>query len=231
MAPKNENPLAQIQPTQNCDMSLVGGGDYLRRIKLCADLTGEVKEKLAEVGDYFLSGVENLGAEVEVVVVKARPHALQLVDASSKVGAESFDMADPVFQKIRQEKDEYPTQQDPNNMYGYDYLLWLPEQQTFVTIFLCKQALYKSVPQFQKGLGRGLCVMGNREHPSKKNPKITYRVPTLVVAESQAYTPPTLPELEHAIELFDNPRVQSQTPEPTKAKAKAKPKAGGRKGR
>jgi hypothetical protein len=227
------NPLATIEPQTGCDMSLAGSGDYLRRLKLCADLTAEVKDKLAQPGDYFLTGVENLGNEVEVVLVKARPHALQLTDGSSKVGAESFVMNDPVFQEIRAEKDANPSQQEPNNMYGYDFLLWLPASKQFVTIYLCKMALFKSVPSFNKNLGK-FCIMASREERSKRNTKITYRVPTLQIAADQDYEGPSAEEFKHAIDLFDHPRAQrageaaEQRPASSKAGAAKK---GGRKGR
>ena len=227
------NPLAVIQPQEACDMSLAGSGDYLRRVKLAADLTAEVKkDKTAQVGDFIIQGVSNLGAQVNVVVVKARPHALQLVQGSSKVGAESYNMADPLFQQIRADKDANPSQQEPNNMYGYDFLLWLPEDRTFVTYFLCKMSLFKSVPSFTKNTGK-FCVMSSKEEHSKKNASITYRVPTLVVLNEE-YDAPTQEEFEHALKLFNNPRAQSAGDDADAAAAaspKGKAKAGGRKGR
>lgn len=229
-----ENPLALIGGGEqgSCDMSLAGSGDYLKRVKLCADLTAEVKSKEAAVGDYFLQGVENLGAEVEVVVVKARPHALQLIQGSSKVGAESFRMDDPIFQQIRRDKDANPSQQEPNNSYGYDFLLWLPESRMFVTIFLNKMALFKSVPAFNKTLGK-FAIMSSREERSKKNQKITYRVPTITAQDDQSYAAPTPDEFKHALELFDNPRAQAagSDAEGGSSTGKTTAKKGGRKGR
>ncbi len=227
------NPLAVIPTTGPCDMSLAGSGDYLRRVKLAADLTDEVKKREAVVGDFIIQGVSNLGQEVKVVLVKARPHALQLTDGSSKVGAESYDMNSPEFQQIRKDKDANPGQQDPNNMYGYDFLLWLPEDKTFVTYFLCKMSLFKSVPAFTKNLGK-LVTMASREEHSKKNAKITYRVPTVAVLDED-YATPTQAEYDRAIALFDNPRVQraGESAEQTAANSKGgkAAKSGGRKGR
>lgn len=233
--PKNtvSNPLATITPSTPCDMSLAGSGDYLRRVKLAADLTAEVKAKEAEIGDFIIQGVSNLGSEVNVVIVKARPHALRLTDSSSKVGLESYVMGSAEFQEIRKEKDANPQQQEPNNMYGYDYLLWLPEDKTFVTYFLCKMALFKSAPSFTKNLGKH-CVMSSREEHSKKNTKITYRVPTVAVAGSADYAAPTPEEFKRAMDLFDNPRVQraGESAEQTPANSsKGNAKKGGRKGR
>ena len=118
-------------------------------------------------------------------------------------------------------------------MYGYDFLLWLPEDKTFVTYFLCKMALFKSVPAFTKNIGKH-CVMGSREESSKKNKDITYRVPTLVAAEDQDYEAPSPQEFERAMKLFNNPRVQSagdDAEDSRTASPKGKAKAGGRKGR
>lgn len=233
MAKSNaSNPLAVIQP-QTPGGLVVSGGDYLRRIKLAADLTAEVKSREANIGDFIIQGVSVLGPEVPVVIVKARPHALQLTDGSSKVGAESYDVNSASFKQIRADKDANPQQSEPNNMYGNDYLLWLPEEKTFVTYFLCKMAFFKADPAFLKNVGR-FVTMGSREEHSKKNAKITYRVPT-VVARNDEYATPTQEEFDRAIGLFDNPRVQSAGESaggPTAASSKAgKAAKGGKKGR
>lgn len=236
MAKTQKSAELAIIPTDggDCDMSLAGSGDYLRRVKLAAELTSEVKSKEAAVGDFLIQGVSNLGPSVAVVVVKARPHALQLTNGSSKVGGESYNMADPLFQKIRAAKDANPGQQEPNNMYGYDYLLWLPEEKTFVTYFLCKMSLFKSVPKFTANIGKH-CVMTAATNNSKQNSKITYLTPTLAVAEDQDYEAPSKEEFERAMRLFTNPRVQTAGSDAEAAKGaspKGKaPKAGGRKGR
>ncbi len=230
---KSSNPLATLSPETTTAL-VPSGGDYLRRVKLAAELTDEVKKKQAQVGEFIIQGDSVLGATFNAVVVKARPHALQLVQGSTKVGLESYDVNSAEFKQIRADRDADPKCQEPNNMYGNDYLLWLPDDKKFVTYFLCKMAFFKSDSSFAKAKGKGMVVIGTREEPSKTNPRASYRVPT-VTPESDDYDAPTQEEFDHAIELFNNPRVQragegaDQTP--ANSGKGSKPKAGGRKGR
>lgn len=232
-----KNPLATIVPEESNALSLIQSGNYLRRAKLCAPLTAEVGDGQAEVGDYFLVGVENLGPNVDVVVVAKRSHALRLKDNSTKVDGESYDPKSELFLGIQSQRDGDWGMKEPNPMYGYDFLLYLPSLRTFCTIFHSKMALKLAARQFQAAIGKGLQVMSSRKEPSKKNPKIKFDVPTIQVAEDQSYDAPTQEELTAAVALFQNPRAQTQGEDadgPAAPTAPVKgPKAakGGRKGR
>lgn len=226
------NPLATI-PTDTGTGMIPSGGDYLHRIKLCAELTTEVKEKKAEVGDFYLQGVENLGPEVTIVPVAARAHALRLKDGSSKVALESFVLDSPEFQAIKADRDADPRQQEPNNMYGNDWLIWLPDTRQFIIYYLNKMAFFKADGQFRRMQGK-VAIMTARTENSKKNTKVTYKVPELAEADDQAYDAPTGEEYAAARAMFDNPKPQAagsdadQTPA---SSPKGEAKRGGKKGR
>lgn len=227
-----ENPLATIG-AETTTALVPSGGNYLRRVKLCAELTTEVKEKKAETGDFFLQGVENLGAEVVVVPVAARAHALRLKDGSSKVALESYDSTSADFQQIKADRDADPRQQEPNNMYGNDWLLYLPDRKEFVIYFLNKMAFFKADGAFVRARGKVSLMAASTPIPSKKNPKQTYRIPELALADDQSYDAPSPEEYAAARALFDNPRPQQpgDAAPDRESSPKGTAKAGGRKGR
>ena len=215
----SKNPLAQFKPRKT-DMGLANSASYVKPIKLCADLTGEVQDGKAKKGDFFYGKTRNLGREVLIVPLEARDHALQLDGVT--VVDESFDRTSDVFGKIKALRQKYVQ----GASYGYDYLCWLPGEGDFAVDYLSKTSL-DTAPDFERHLGR-LCVLSSYEKPQKKNPKVKYGIQKLDLAEPQEFRMPTEEQVAAAVAIFRNPRQRNPGAQDEGADEGAAPKAGGK---
>lgn len=106
---------------------------YLPRIKLCQGSAKEVNSRqVARGGNYALvkskEDVEDLGDEVPMLICAGRAKALRTGDMILSF----FDPSDEEFKKIEEESKV----KDSGCMYGPEYLVWLPDQECFATLFL-----------------------------------------------------------------------------------------------
>lgn len=215
---ENANPLASLKPRKT-DMKLANSAGYIKPIKLCADLTGEVQEGKAKKGDFFFGKTRNLGREVEIVPVEGRPHALWLDGSTVKL--ESFEEDSDDFKEIVAARKKYVQ----GAAYGFDYLCYLPGENDYCVDFLCKTSL-DTAPDFEKNIGVPV-ILTSYEKPQKKNPKVKYGIQQVQPCTNPTPRHPTADQHAAALELFRNPRLRSDGEQTPDAEAPA-PKAGGR---
>ena len=106
--------------------------DYDPRIQLFGSNSKECKAgniNIAHWGMVHEDELVDLGKEAEVLVVCWRPKAMRI--AENTVNS-FFERESPAFQSIMEESKV----KDSGCMYGPEFLVWLPTQEKFVTLFL-----------------------------------------------------------------------------------------------
>jgi len=109
------------------------GSDYLERIQLFTAGTDAVKKNNVPMNHYGIvigkESIRDLGTEVPVLIVAFRAKAL---DSSGDELSACYDENAAEFERIKEESDI----KDSGCMWGPEYLVYLPEQNQFVTFFM-----------------------------------------------------------------------------------------------
>lgn len=155
-----ENELIPAGMSKNEDAALIvaNAGDYLPRLKLCQPAAKEVTHrKVSRGGNYALirskDEIEDLGEEVEMVVCAGRPKALQTGDVIISI----FEPDSDEFKRIQSESKN----KDSGCMYGPEYLVWLPNQDTFATLFMCNPTARREAGSVHARLRKAALLTSN----------------------------------------------------------------------
>jgi hypothetical protein len=120
------------------------GGKYLSRLQLMTSNSAVCKEGKFAVNHYAVIRDQNFldaGTEVTVLVIAWRPKAIEM-------GAEVISVFDPnhaEFKRIQEASGE----KDSQCMFGPEFLLWLPEQDQFVTFFMGSKSARREAPNLR----------------------------------------------------------------------------------
>lgn len=124
-------------------------GGFLPRFQLFGGSSDAVKEGKIGVGRWGLvtgkDQVEDLGAEVDVLVVAGRVKAL---DLSGSEAVTSYDRNSDVFKSIAVRSEE----QNSRCMFGPEFLIYVPRSKTFATLFLSSATARKEARSFHARL-------------------------------------------------------------------------------
>ena len=127
----NEGKLVLLQglaPVSQDDISgLIGAGSILPRVQLMAFTSGPVQDGLIQPGHYALIGdgvIVDLGTSFECIPLDFRPKAMRTNDDGVLV---SWDKGTPLWCSIADCADSPSQEVRSGNMYGLDFLIWLPE--------------------------------------------------------------------------------------------------------
>lgn len=110
-----------------------GGGDFLPQLRLHTSSSDACKESKIPNNHYGLvkgSDLTDVGEEVNVVILSVRPTALRKTEGMPLI---SHNQSSTIFQDIRAKSDA----KSLADLYGPEWLLWFPEQETFATFFMC----------------------------------------------------------------------------------------------
>lgn len=129
----NESPLPEVtNPYDESYSVVVSGSAFLPRLQLFIAASELVKNGNFPMNHYGLVAskdqVEDLGKEVDVLLLSWRPRAL---DASDKSNIRaSSDVNSDLFKEIQENSKET----NSGCMYGPEYLVWVPNREKFATV-------------------------------------------------------------------------------------------------
>ena len=134
LMPMGDQPLVPviINPYDDVVNEVTSGGDFLPRVQLFIATSDMVKQETIVMNHYGLvtgkDQVEDLGREVDALIICWRPRALDFSDKANI--RSSSDVKSELFKEIQEQSGE----QNSGCMFGAEYLLWVPSRQLFATI-------------------------------------------------------------------------------------------------
>lgn len=175
---------------------------YLPRVQLTQTSSDLVKnDKVAKGGYHALTFSKNkmvdMGKSFTAVVLAAKPKAIRFADSV----VTSFDPDSELFKQIEAEADA--DSQGPSK-YGTEYLLYLPEHQTFATYFFNTPSMRREVPAVHERLRMAATFTSNLVENKKKQ---SWFVPVI----EDLSVPPELPEISEIQEQVDKFRAEKGT--------------------
>lgn len=151
-----ENNLATMadlytQEVDNQDVtSMTKTGDYLPRIQVMGSNSNPVKEDKIPQGVfgifYGTSQLRNLGKEFEMLSVAMRPKAMRVGGTPDGNPISFFDRNSLEFQQIVKEA----ANKDSGCIYGPDFLVWVPAENTFAELFCSNPTMRNAAPDLLK---------------------------------------------------------------------------------
>jgi len=203
VAPVAENPLDNIPaggvPSGHDDAALekaIASKKFLPRLQLMTANSGLCKEGKFPVNHWALvrdSNFIDLGEDVDAHLVSVRPKALDMGDVTISI----FDPDDPQFAIIADKAEN----KIGNAMYGLEFLTWVPEQESFATLFLGSSSGRRETPVFKSLLGQAVTCKSFLA----KNSKFTWFAATAVACSTPLSSAPTAEDMNEVVERFLNP--------------------------
>jgi hypothetical protein len=136
---------------------------YLPRLQLCTARTDVVTDGLINPNHYGLvkdkNNVEDLGEELDVLVLAWRPKALEMGEEVLAV----FDVSNPEFQRIR----ELSGESDSGCMFGPEFLVWIPENQSFATLFMGSASARREAKNVKALMGKAATLTSQKVENKK----------------------------------------------------------------
>lgn len=127
---------------------LANASDFLPRLQLYGAKSNAVTEGKIPMAHYGLASggeIEDLGKEIDVLVLAGRPKALEI---SGENIISTFDHTSKEFERIR----DRSSIKDSGCMYGPEYLLYVPEADKYCTWFMASKSLRKEAKSIQARL-------------------------------------------------------------------------------
>jgi len=151
MTEETPNTLIPVTQSENA-LKVMNSQDYFPRLKLCQGSAKEVNTGKVEKGGYYAlihskDKIDDAGKDIEIIIASSRAKALRTGDKILQY----FDPSCAEFKEVEAEA----SVKDSGCMYGPEFLIWLPGQQMFATLFLCNPTGRRASSQFQAALGMG----------------------------------------------------------------------------
>lgn len=201
-----------IKPTDT-DVEDLLKSPFLPRFQVCGGNTEIVKEGKMPVGTYGLIYDKNravdLGKEIDILVIGMRAKALRIPKEGNPMSY--FNREHPEFKKIQADS------KLPNSgcMFGMEFLIWLPVQQEFATLFLGTMSARKETPsllaEMKKDLeGKprdeyGVAKVTCSQPRLVKNAKGSWHVPQFRPCNSNLASLPDQGTLMEEVQKFSTP--------------------------
>ncbi len=148
-----------VNPYDDVYDQVSSAGGFLPRLQLFISASEMVKNEKIAMNHYGLvtgkDQVEDLGREVDVLLISWRPRAL---DASDKSNIRaSSDINSNLFQEIREKSGET----NSGCMFGPEYLLYIPKKPKFATVLFGSKSARNEARNAQQYIG-GPCTFKSR---------------------------------------------------------------------
>lgn len=170
-------------------------GDFLPRLQLFGGNSDAVKKQQIPIAHYGLvrgkDTIEDLGAEVDVLVVCGRPKALRIADDGTIVT--KFDPNDDQFKKIMEDSNI----QDSGCMYGPEFMLYVPDAQSFATFFMSSKTARRVAAAVHQRVRKAATLKAELIETKK----YSWHGPVCVPC-STPLTPPSAEDIQAAIKKF-----------------------------
>lgn len=192
------------------DALAAAAGAFLPRVQLMTSNSAAVKEREFPCNHYGIvrgQDITDIGKEVEILAITWRPKAIQMGEPVLVVYDPKIKDNEPTgaFRRI-QEASEI---QDSRAMWGYEHLVWLPEQQIFALLFLGSKSSRREHATFaaaeKKYAATGDVPAVLLTAKLIKTPRYSWWTMLPKVSSTPPASFPTQKELEREIEKFKNP--------------------------
>jgi len=180
---------------EDFDASTSSNTDYLPQIRLMTSNSGPCKEGEFPVNNYALiadSKFTDLGKNVDALIVAFRPRAIRVKGAF----VASSDPSSETFQQIV----EASKVKDSGNMYGPEFLLYLPSVSQWATLLMASPSARRVSPSLKANLQKAV-TLGSA---TAKNDEYTWKVISCITC-STLFDLPTSEDLLAQAEVFNNP--------------------------
>lgn len=189
------NELSGAMVPQSDEMfDAVASSSFLPQLKLGGSQSGPVKEGKVGMGSYFTKSgeiIEDLGKEIDTIPLGLQPKALDYSDRTNIVS--TVDHKSDLFKEIKAKAD----MKDSECLCGFEFLVWLKEQDKFVTFYLCSKSQKKVAPELNALLGKAATFKAKLAN----NNKHSWHVPVFVECPTPM-TPPDNEAIKDALVKF-----------------------------
>lgn len=186
---------------------------FLPRLQVCGSQSDCVKEGKINMGVYALvfdkERINDIGKEIDFVVLAFRPKALRIPkDGSNPLSY--FNRESPEFKKVQAESGI----QNSGCMFGLEFLVYIPNEDEFATLFLGSQSARRESPALLAEMkknpdGSPRDFYGVAKVTAKislaKNNKGSWHVPKFFPCNTQLDGEPDPKRLTDEIQKFNNP--------------------------
>lgn len=141
----NEVTLFNNLPTQQDDKAFevaAGAGKYLPYLQFMTSNSEDCKEGKFPINHYAFvvnSTKHDIGQEVDVLVCAWRSKAARIKGEDI---VSVYDVKHPLFAQLQAESEV----KDSGAMFGVEFLVWLPSQKKFATLFMGSKSARKEAP-------------------------------------------------------------------------------------
>jgi hypothetical protein len=187
---------ASLPATQEADAmfnELASAGSFLPRLQLYGGNSGLCQQGKIKPGSFAIvkgESFNDLGSEVELLPLAWRFKALSI---NGDDIVEVLDPKDPRFNDIKAAAETEPT----GNMYGIEFLMYIPATQEYVTYFMTGKSGRREAPTMRGQLHKATLV----KSLFIQKGKFKWHAPQ-VQNSSSVFDVPAIPELQDRIEKF-----------------------------
>lgn len=171
---------------------------YLPRLQLFSNKSDAVTNSLIEGNHYGLvvnKKITDLGREVKVFIIARRPKAMDLSNKEAIVN--SYKPDSDIFQSIIDRSEI----KDSGCMYGIEYLIWIPSQKEYCTLFLGSKSGRGESSLFSEQLGKAATLKSR----TASNKKFVWQMATCSPCSESIELPTDQEEFNKTIQSFINP--------------------------
>lgn len=150
---------------------------------------------------------KSLGLEVDVAVLSWRPRAFEMTDDGI---FSVYNTKDPEFARISAKAD---SSNDPGEMYGPEFLLWIPQISKFVTALFGTKSARKEAPNLRARMEMAATL---KSHLIKGR-KFSWQAPLITACTAELSPLPSDEDLLEQVTKFKNPpKEERETVKPEK---------------
>ena len=135
---------------------LISSSDFLPRVQLYGSSSTAVKEEKIGQGRFGLTtkdDITDLGKQFDCLPVNVRFKAMEM--SGSEIERVSHDPHSAAFMEIQARAEEGENQ---GYMFGVEFLLWIPQLQTFATYFLSNKSSRREAKPLKGMLGKATTI-------------------------------------------------------------------------
>lgn len=199
----SDNALISLQDIGQSDATALAAvstaGGFLPRLQLYGSNTKACKAGKIGIAHYGITRDKNdpddLGKEVEVLVIAGRVKAMQFTDDAVIV---NYDHKSAEYQRIAAASAE----QDSGCMFGSEYLMWVPAAKTFVSFFMASATARRAAPKVVERLGKAATL--SAEYIEKG--KYAWHGPVCKPLDNPTFEIPDIEEIKKQANVFLNPK-------------------------
>jgi len=194
---KPEDLGGDVQKYSDDDFNEVAAsGKYLPRLQLLTSSSKKCKSGEFPINHFALvkdSNYDDLGAEVDVLIVAWRPKAIQITDETVIA---CFKPKTDEFQKIVEQSDV----KDSGCLYGPEFLMYIPVRKSFALFFMGSKSARRESPNVKALMHNA----GTLQAKFIQTPKYEWYAPEIKKC-STPFDMPDTEDMRAEVEKFNNP--------------------------